>query len=73
MRASDAPVAVLALVASALVLAAPVAGQSGHPRVADVLMTIAALSGVASFALASFHTLRATRRRDARPGRRTDP
>lgn len=73
MRGSDVPVATLALVASALVLAAPVAGRSGHPRLADVLMATAALSGVASFALAGFHTLRAARRRDARPGRRTEP
>ena len=62
MRA-ETPIALLALAAAALVLFAPVAGRSGNPRLADLLMASAALAGLASFALAGVATLRAARRK----------
>ena len=62
MRA-ETPIALLALAAAVLVLFAPVAGRSGSPRLADLLMASAALAGLASFALAGVATLRAARRK----------
>jgi uncharacterized membrane protein YccC len=59
---SDAPVAVLVLVAAALVLAAPVVGRAGYARAADTAMALAAAAGLLSFVWVAVHTLRAARR-----------
>jgi hypothetical protein len=60
---AEARIAGLSLLAAALVLAAPLAGRGGSPRLADVLMGAAALAGLAAFALAGRATLRASARR----------
>lgn len=52
----------LVLLAIGTVLLAPVAGSSGRPRLATVLMGIAAVAGTASFVLALVATVRAGRR-----------
>jgi hypothetical protein len=54
-------IALLALAAAAFVLAAPVAGNAGLPRLADAAMLLAAGSGIASFVLAALGSLRAAR------------
>ena len=59
---SDFPLAALVLAAAAFALAAPVLGRVGHPAAADLAMAAAALCGLASFVLAGFATLRASRR-----------
>jgi hypothetical protein len=68
---AEGALAVLVLCAAGLVLAAPLAGRAGAPRLADLAMALAALCGVASFALAGAHTLRAARGagRPSAPGR----
>jgi hypothetical protein len=50
---SDVSLAVLALLATALVLVAPVLGRAGFPFAADVVMAAAAASGVGAFLLAA--------------------
>jgi hypothetical protein len=58
----DVALAASVLLAAALVLVAPLAGRAGHPRVADLLMVLAAACGIASFGMAARATLRAARR-----------
>jgi hypothetical protein len=59
---SELAIVVLVLVAAALVLAAPVLGRAGVPRLADAAMLLAAGCGLAAFATAAGATVRATRR-----------
>jgi len=70
---SDAAFAVLALVASALVLMAPVAGRAGYAGLANALMLLAAGAGLAGFGLAALDTFRAARRTGAARNGRMDP
>jgi uncharacterized protein (DUF2345 family) len=58
---ADGALVVLVLAAAALVIAAPVAGRAGLPRLADALMLLAAGAGIASFASAAWQTARAAR------------
>lgn len=67
---SDAALAGLVLASIALVLAAPVAGRAGFPQLADALMALAAFAGLAAFAQAGFHTIRA---RSCKSGERSEP
>ena len=53
---SDVSLAVLALLATALVLLAPILGRAGFPFAADVVMAAAAASGVGAFLLAAAHS-----------------
>lgn len=62
---SDLALATTVMTATALVLAAPVLGRTGHPAAADLAMAAAAACGFGSFALAGLATWRAARRRDA--------
>lgn len=55
----------LVLAASGLVMLAPLLGRWGAPRLASAAMFAAAGCGVAAFAAAGVHTVRAARR--ARP------
>lgn len=52
----------LVLLAIGAVLLAPIAGSAGRPRLATVLMAVAAGAAAASFVLALVATLRAGRR-----------
>jgi hypothetical protein len=61
------------LASIALVLAAPVAGRAGFPQLADALMALAAFAGLAAFAQAGFHTLRARHGAAPRSGERSEP
>ena len=65
-KSSDAPLVGLVLLAIVTVLFAPIAGRSGWPVLATVLMLVAVGAGVSSFALALVATIRASRR-GARP------
>jgi hypothetical protein len=53
---NDFVLVVLALIAAAFVLAAPVVGRAGYDFAADVLVVLAATSGLAGFLVAATHT-----------------
>ena len=54
---SDMPLTVLVMIATALVLSAPVLGRIGFSFAADVVVSVAAVSGVGAFLLAAAHSL----------------
>jgi hypothetical protein len=58
----DATIVVLVLAAVGFVLAAPVLGRLGAPRLAEAAMWVAAGCGVAAFGAAGVATFRASRR-----------
>ena len=64
---AEIAIAVLSLAAAGLVILAPMLGRAELARAADVAMASAALCGVAAFALAGVHSLRAARRRSPSP------
>jgi hypothetical protein len=69
----DARIAALALLASGLVIAAPVLGRTGHGGAAELTVALAAACGLGSFLLAGLATLRAAhaRSRSARATQET--
>ena len=69
---TEIALAALSLAAAGLAMLAPLLGRAELPRAADVAMASAALCGVAAFALAGVHTLRAARRRAPTPARRPE-
>jgi TRAP-type C4-dicarboxylate transport system permease small subunit len=60
---TDGWLVALVMAAAAFAIAAPVLGRAGWSAAANASMFLAAAAGVASFALAAIHTLRAARRR----------
>jgi hypothetical protein len=70
---TETRIVLLVLAAAALVLAAPVVGRAGAPGLADLVMGLAATCGLAAFASAAVHTLRAARRAPRTPGSRGGP
>lgn len=70
---SDTILAVLVLTAAALVLGAPVLGRAGFPFVANVVVSVAAASGVAAFLMAAAHSILRVRTVSAKPARREGP
>ena len=69
---SETALAGLVLASIALVLAAPVAGRAGLPELADALMVLATLAGLAAFGQAALHTIRARGRAAPRSGDRSE-
>lgn len=59
---TETRIVMFVLAAAALVLTAPVVGRAGAPALADLVMGLAALCGLAAFSAAAAHTLRAARR-----------
>jgi hypothetical protein len=60
-------IALFVLLASGLVLAAPVFGRIGHAAVADAAMALAAACGLGAFLLAGIATLGAARSKARAP------
>jgi len=58
----ESAIVCLVLMATGLVLVAPLLGRYGAPRAADVAMGAAAAAGVCAFVAATLETLRAARR-----------
>lgn len=58
---SEIAIILLVLAAAGAVLAAPVIGRLGAPRLADAAMWLAAGCGVTAFAVAAVSTFRAAR------------
>ncbi len=70
---TETGIVLLVLAAAALVLAAPVAGRAGAPMLADLVMGLAAMCGLAAFGIAGAHTLRAARRGSRARGEGGEP
>jgi hypothetical protein len=65
---SETSIVLLVLAAVGAVLAAPLIGRFGAPRLADAAMWLAAGCGVAAFGVAAVSTFRAARRADGARG-----
>ncbi len=69
----DTILAALVLIAAGFVLGAPVLGRAGFPFAANVVVSVAAVSGVAAFLMAAAHSVLRVRTVSSKHGRREGP